>query len=228
MFSTTKVEESIEAAVHAHGEQASDTGAAANADPVMGMAMERLRWLFDEARRRGLNGGDTASLATVDAAARPSVRTVTIAEIQSAGPVFFINTHSGKGQQLANNPQAALCFFWPGLRSQVNIEGTVVSLEAARADRMWAHRGRDQQLAAWIREVAPETAGESGMIGGRMPHVRTRFAWRRVSRPDSWHCLMLNPVSLRFWAGGWHNPRSLDVYRQSQDGNWWKDSSLPL
>jgi pyridoxamine 5'-phosphate oxidase len=219
MHWTTKDQDSTEAPTRAR-----DPGAAgADPDPVFVDAIERLRCLLDEARRRGLEGGDTASLATADADGRPSVRTVTVPEVDAAGPVFFVDARSGKGQQLADNPRAALCFFWPGLRYQVSIEGAVVALDAARADHLWARRGRDQQLAAWIRDMEPDTAGESGN-GGRRLRIGHDFAWQRVARPESWRCLVLRPELLRFWPVGWRNPRPRVEYARHREGAWRKRS----
>ena len=36
-----------------------------------------------------------------------------------AGFMFFTNYDSRKGRELAENPRAALVFFWPGLERQV-------------------------------------------------------------------------------------------------------------
>jgi pyridoxamine 5'-phosphate oxidase len=223
MHWTTKDEDSTEVAT-----RALDPGATgADSDPVLGDAIEQLRCLLDEARRRGLEDGDTASLATADTAGRPSVRTVTIADVDAAGPMFFVDARSGKGQQLADNPRAALCFFWPGLRYQVSIEGTVAPIASTRADHLWARRGRDQQLAAWIGDMEPEIGGGSGN-GGRRLEIGYDFAWQRVARPESWHCLVLQPDMFRFWSVGWRNPRPLKEYCRHEDGTWRKNASSPL
>lgn len=223
MHWTTQDEESTEVAT-----RAGDPGAAgADSDPVLGDAIEQLCCLLDEARRRRLEGGDTASLATADVAGRPSVRTVTIAKVDAVGPVFFVDARSGKGRQLTDNPRAALCFFWPGLHYQVNIEGTVTPMEASRADRLWARRGRDQQLAAWVRDMGPDTAGVPGDDGRRL-RIGHDFAWQRVARPESWHCLVLQPEMIRFWPVVWRNPRPIKEYRRGEDGTWSKNASSPL
>ena len=219
MHWTTQDEESTEVATRAR-----DPGVAgADSDPVFGDAIEQLRCLLDEARRRGLEGGDTASLATADVAGRPSVRTVTIAKVDAVGPVFFVDARSGKGRQLTDNPRAALCFFWPGLHYQVNIEGTVTPMEPTRADRLWARRGRDQQLAAWVRDMGPDTGGVPGNDGRRF-RIGHEFAWQRVARPESWHCLVLQPDLLRFWSVRWRNPRPRVEYARHREGAWRKRS----
>ena len=59
------------------------------------------------------------ALATADAAGRPSVRIVLLRGFDERGFVFFTNSHSLKGEQLAENPQASLCFYWDQLAEQV-------------------------------------------------------------------------------------------------------------
>ena len=112
-------------------------------DPVGHLA----EWI-ESARRRGESDAHAATLATVDPAfVRPSVRTVYV-QIDGDALVFFVNTRSGKGQQLRWHPHAALCFFWRGLQQQVNVEGVVDLLDDEAADRLWAQRSHESTLVA--------------------------------------------------------------------------------
>src|SRR3954463_3593910 len=61
-----------------------------------------------EAQIRDVNA---MSLATASADGRPSVRIVLLKGFDHDGFVFFTNYESEKGQQLAVNPYAALCFY---------------------------------------------------------------------------------------------------------------------
>ena len=53
-------------------------------------------------------------LATVDKAGRPSTRAVLLKGVDERGFVFYTNYDSRKGLELAENPNAALTFYWTG------------------------------------------------------------------------------------------------------------------
>ena len=71
------------------------------------------------------------TLATANRAGIPSARIVLLKEFDERGFVFFTNYESQKGRELADNPHAALLFFWPALERQVRILGAP-SLSATR------------------------------------------------------------------------------------------------
>src|SRR5262249_16960513 len=56
------------------------------------------------------------------------------------GFAFFTNYDSRKGRELAENPRAALVFFWPELERQVRVEGRVTKGDEAEAEGYF--RGR--------------------------------------------------------------------------------------
>ena len=68
-------------------------------------------WL-DEARAAGIELAETAALATATADGAPSVRMVLVKDIGEDGLVFFTGYDSRKGNELAENPRAALVFYW--------------------------------------------------------------------------------------------------------------------
>ena len=100
---------------------------------------------YGEAEDCGLKEPSAVALATADEAGRPSVRMVLLKGYDESGFVFYTNVESRKGQQLAVNPHAALCFHWMPLGLQVRIEGPVSMVTAAEADEYFASRHKDSQ-----------------------------------------------------------------------------------
>lgn len=190
-------------------------------------AMERLRSLFEEARQRGVTEAATATLATADPAGRPSVRTVSIAAIDDAGPLFFVSRDSGKGRQLEVNPSAALCFFWPELHRQVLVEGEARPLSGEAADRHWAKRPYDARLAALVTGTDPLPDADEA-LEARLRSLRRELDGEPVPRPSSWKLMCLEPVMLQFWRPGWRHLRARERYVRDGNGSWRKERVAAL
>src|SRR5438128_12545171 len=89
---------------------------------------------FAEAREAEINDPEAMALATADGAANPTVRMVLLKGHGPDGFVFYTNEQSAKGEQLAQNPRAALLFHWKSLRRQVRIDGSVECVPDTDAD----------------------------------------------------------------------------------------------
>ena len=187
-------------------------------------ALGQVRWLFDGA---GGHEPGAASLATADASGKPSVRTVTVVSIEDAGPVFFLRTTSGRGHQLAEDPRAALCFFWSDQQYQAIIEGEVHPLDEEETDRLWHTRPREAKLAAWLREVEPPADGKD-TFEARLAAIRQRFSWDRVPRPHSWTAVCLQPNEIDLWHLAWRNPHHRAHYHRDADECWHKELLPPF
>jgi pyridoxamine 5'-phosphate oxidase len=90
-------------------------------DELFREAMHRFNELLARAKQTALSEPCAASLATADASGRPSVRMVLVRGVDERGFVFFTNSESRKGRELAENSRAALCFYWDPLHEQVRI-----------------------------------------------------------------------------------------------------------
>src|SRR5512134_2966824 len=91
-------------------------------------------WLED-ARAGGLEMPEAMTLATADAAGRPSARTVLLKGADGGGFRFFTNTESRKARELEENAHAALVFHWAlEPRRQVTVAGAVEPLPREEAD----------------------------------------------------------------------------------------------
>src|ERR1041385_4999666 len=105
------------------------------------------RW-FDAALGSGSRLPESMTLATANKDGKPSARVVLLKKVDNDGFVFYTNYGSDKAQQLEQNPQAALVFYWVGLDRQVRVEGSVKRVSEAESDEYFKTRPRASQLGA--------------------------------------------------------------------------------
>lgn len=182
-------------------------------------AIDRFRRLFECAQSVGLTEPAAMTLATADRHGRPSARTVLLKQVGEEGFVFYTNAHSRKGQQLSENPRAALCLFWQPLMQQVLIEGGVHCVEPQEADAYWATRARPSQLGAWASQQS-EPLESRECLERRLKELEARYADQPVPRPPHWTGYRLVPDLIEFWcarAGRLH-----DRYRYWLDAGVWR------
>ncbi|MGZ3443820.1 MAG: pyridoxal 5'-phosphate synthase, partial [Polyangia bacterium] len=108
--------------------------------------LARFTELFDQARVAPCHDPTAMTLATVDAEGRPSARVVLLKGVDGGGFVFYTNTRSRKGRELAQNPHVALTLWWPHIGWQVRVEGEAAPVTDGEADAYFATRARGSQL----------------------------------------------------------------------------------
>ena len=91
------------------------------------------RW-WNDAVASQIDEVNAMTLATVNAAGLPAARIVLLKGYNPEGFIFFTNYESDKGKNLAQNPNAALVFFWKELERQIRIEGVVEKISAKESD----------------------------------------------------------------------------------------------
>jgi pyridoxamine 5'-phosphate oxidase len=154
---------------------------------------------FAEAHASEPNDPEAMTLATVGAAGRPSARMVLLKGHGPDGFVFYTNELSAKGEQLADNPNAALLFHWKSLRRQVRIEGLVERVTNAEADTYFASRARDSQLGAWASDQSrPLDRRET--FERRFEELSRHYEGRDVPRPPHWGGYRVIPTRIEFWT----------------------------
>lgn len=155
-------------------------------------------WL-GEALRAQLPEPNAMTLATADAAGRPSARIVLIKALDERGFVFFTNYDSRKGREIAENPHAALLFHWIELERQVRIEGRIEKTSAEESDRYFASRPLNSRIGAWASEQSAVLHSRAE-LEARETEFHARFG-EHPPRPAHWGGYRLVPDALEFWKG---------------------------
>lgn len=103
------------------------------------------RWL-NEAIAAKVPEPNAMTVATVAENGRPSTRIVLIKSFDYQGIIWYTNYNSRKGQELAQNPYAALQFHWVELKRVVRIEGIIEKIKPGESDAYYA---KDLWIHAW-------------------------------------------------------------------------------
>jgi pyridoxamine 5'-phosphate oxidase len=194
-----------------------ERGALLEADLAADWAGQFARW-FAEATAAGLPEPNAMIVATADAAARPSARTVLLKGYDERGFVFFTNYTSRKGAEALANPAASLVFPWFPMQRQVLVAGAVEVVDRAETEEYFATRPRGSQLGAWASpqsQVLPDRAAvEAGLAA-----AVERFGAGPVPAPPHWGGLRVVPETVEFWQG--RSNRLHDRLRFRRDPTGW-------
>ncbi|WP_109508095.1 pyridoxamine 5'-phosphate oxidase [Nocardioides speluncae] len=156
------------------------------------------RW-FADARLAGLYDVNAMVLSTVSAAGRPSARAVLLKGLDSRGFIFFTNTASQKGEELAANPVCALHFPWFVLERQVRVDGVAEPLPRDEVAAYFDSRPRGSQLGAWASPQSSVVTGRDE-LDAAYAEVSERFP-DQVPVPDDWGGYAVRPDRVEFWQG---------------------------
>lgn len=165
------------------------------------------------------------TLATADVDGRPTARMVLLKSFDKQGMVWYSDNRSEKGQQLVQNPQAALLFYWQTLERQVRITGKVEVLSEDIIEAYFHSRPRGSQISAAISPQSQIVANRAELEQS-VADLESQMTDKPIPRPASWIGYCLQPDSFEFWQG--RPSRLHDRFRyQLLDNGWHIDRLAP-
>jgi pyridoxamine 5'-phosphate oxidase len=183
-------------------------------------------WMAD-ASKSEVNDPNAMALATVDTEGMPDVRMVLLKDATPEGFVFYTNTESAKGRQLAAMPKAALCFHWKSLRRQIRVRGPVQPVSAAEADSYYASRPLGSRIGAWASQQSRPLESRFALEKA-VARYTAQYATGHVPRPPQWSGFRLAPLEIEFWRDRRFRLHDRFVFRrEGPNAPWTRERLYP-
>lgn len=180
------------------------------------------RW-WNEAINAEIDEVNAMTLATATSSGKPSARIVLLKGYDDKGFVFFTNYMSRKGQEIAQNGQATLLFFWKELERQIRIEGTIEKVSPAESDEYFYSRPEGSRIGAWSSPQS-QVIKDRTVIEENVKQYSEKFAAGNIPRPEHWGGYRVIPEHIEFWQG--RPSRLHDRILYTLDGSSWKIERL--
>ena len=183
-------------------------------------------WM-EEAKKTEPNDPNAVSLATSSKNNIPSVRMVLLKDFNQNGFVFYTNLNSQKGNDLKENPYAAMCFHWKSLLRQIRIVGKISLVSNEAADKYYSSRAYESRIGAWASKQSQELKTRDELIKSIQDYKKKFDNKVNVPRPSHWSGWNLFPESIEFWLDGDNRIHERLKYTKNNSGNWTKSLLSP-
>jgi pyridoxamine 5'-phosphate oxidase len=190
-------------------------------DPI-----ELFKLWMDDAKKSEPNDPNAVSLATSNNNF-PSVRMVLLKDFSQNGFIFYTNLNSQKGNELKENPKAAMCFHWKSLLRQIRINGVVTQVADDVADKYYNSRSYESRIGAWASRQSKELSSRDQLIDSINEYKDKYNDENNVPRPSHWSGWILSPLSIEFWLDGDGRIHERLKYVKDRNGQWIKSLLSP-
>lgn len=183
------------------------------------------RW-WEDAVSAQLREPNAMTLATLTPDGHPDARIVLLKGFDEQGFIFYTNYDSAKGQQLQQNPVAALVFWWAELERQIRIRGTIERVSAQVSDDYFHSRPLGSQLGAWASPQS-QVIENREVLEERLNRFQNQYEQGNIPRPPHWGGFRVIPKSMEFWQGRPNRLHDRLHYLLLDNGQWKRERLAP-
>lgn len=176
------------------------------------------KW-FDQTLSADILEPNAMTVATTTTEGKPSARMVLLKDFDERGFVFYTNYNSQKAQELAENPQAALVFWWAELQRQVRIYGRVEKILDPESDKYFYSRPLNSRLGAWASNQS-EVIESREVLEKRLQELKDKYKNQDIPRPLHWGGIRVIPTEIEFWQGRSSRLHDRLLYTKNVDDSW--------
>lgn len=162
-------------------------------------------------------------LGTATSQAAPSTRMVLLKHFDEKGFCFYTNFGSRKAHELLENPQASVCFYWPGLKRQVRIEGRVEKVSDKEADDYYHSRHPQSRIGAWASKQSQILESREVLVKAAEDKAK-ELEGKEIPRPPFWHGFRIVPRAIEFWQEGDYRLHQRRLFSVTNKG--WEEQLL--
>jgi pyridoxamine 5'-phosphate oxidase len=164
--------------------------------------LEFYKWHHEARKTPAIREADAVIICTANKHGFPSARPVLLKSFDHHGFVFCTSYRSRKSQNLSENPNSSLTFYWDYLEKCVRIEGKAERISEEESTAIFHARPREAQIGAWASPNQSAIVTSRFEIDEKAKELTTNFEkLEKIPKPDYWGGWRVRPTYFEFWQG---------------------------
>ena len=166
--------------------------------PIHTNPIDLFKIWFELAIKSETNNPNAMTLSSISDQYKPNSRIVLLKYFDNKGFIFYTNSNSKKGKDIAFNSFVSLNFYWKTQKKQIRIEGEAEIINSKDANEYFNSRPRESQIGALASNQSAVLSDRSLLIK-KTDEIRKKYENIEIPRPNYWNGYLVKPNLIEFW-----------------------------